>query len=98
MLGPMFEHGIATRDTDWEENSRSLESFWSSGLLAGRSRHGTALVVTLAIPDLVPAMFERWLTILHLTCCSVFEARTAGEIADRTECIARRAFSRSAGT
>lgn len=89
MLGPAFERSIGQSDADWEERFRVLENFWSSVLFASRRYHGNPLAVHLAIPDLVPAMFERWLTVLHLTCDKVFQARVAADVADRAERIVR---------
>lgn len=89
MLGPLIECSMGRRETDWEDHFRVLVSFWSSILLASGHYDGNPLVARLAIPDLVPAMLERWLTIFDLTCSKVFEPHVAIDLADRGERMAR---------
>ena len=89
-LGLILECSLVTRDGNGQERFRVLQDFWSSVLLAEGERYNAdPLAIDLAIPDLVPAMFERWLTIFHLTCSKVFDADVAAGVADRAERIAR---------
>ena len=62
-LGPIFEAHV----TDWETHFVQMTDFWSSNLLGTGRFHGAPMPKHLAIPNLRPELFERWLQLFKQT-------------------------------
>lgn len=63
MLGPIFN----TRIEDWDAHLEKLCHFWASVTLLTGSYKGTPLQAHLAMPNLSPVHFERWLSLFAAT-------------------------------
>ncbi len=74
VLAPVFAHAVGTTDADWARHTTQIQHFWASLMLAGRRRAEPAAA---RLPDLEPALFERWLTLLRGTCADLFEPTLA---------------------
>lgn len=63
VLGPIFNEHVA----DWDEHLATLVDFWSS-ILRGTGRFsGTPMSKHVALDDLRPELFQRWLALFHET-------------------------------
>lgn len=63
LIGPVFN----THVMDWDEHMPRLVDFWSS-ILRGTGRYsGTPMQKHVALPELNPAFFERWLMLFRQT-------------------------------
>jgi hemoglobin len=58
-LGPVFDRVIAPEA--WPEHLQRMCDFWSSVLLMTGRFKGTPMPAHLAIPEISPALFARWL-------------------------------------
>ena len=89
VLGPVFARAVGTTDADWAPHLARLADFWSSVMLRSGRYHGDPFSAHMRLPDLEPAMFERWLGLFHETCGELFEPEVAGAFRERAERIAR---------
>ncbi|SFP32974.1 hemoglobin [Nitrosomonas cryotolerans] len=62
-LGPIFEAHV----TDWDAHFVQMINFWSGNLLGTNRFRGAPMPKHLAIPELSPQLFERWLQIFKQT-------------------------------
>ncbi len=62
-LGPIFEAHV----TDWEAHFVQMTDFWSGNLLGTNRFRGAPMPKHLAIPNLRPELFERWLQLFKQT-------------------------------
>lgn len=88
-LGPVFARAIGATDADWAPHLARVSDFWSSVMLRSGRYHGDPFSVHLRLPDLEPAMFDRWLALFGETCAEVFEPDVADAFRERAERIAR---------
>jgi len=63
LIGPIFN----THVEDWEHHLQLLTDFWASILLGSGTYSGTPMQKHVALDDLKPAYFERWLALFHET-------------------------------
>ena len=82
VLGSIFERHVA----DWSRHMPKMVAFWSTALCGSKSYRGNPMLLHRALPDLTPAMFERWLDLFH-EAASALPNRTmaerAGELSQR---------------
>ncbi len=88
LLGPVFAHAIGTADADWAPHLARVSDFWSSVMLRSGRYHGDPFSAHLSLPDLQPAMFDRWLALFGETCAELFELDVADAFRERAERIA----------
>ncbi len=87
-LGPVFARAVGTTDADWAPHLARVSDFWSSVMLRSGRYHGDPFSVHLRLPDLQPAMFDRWLALFGETCAELFEPDVADAFRERAERIA----------
>jgi hemoglobin len=80
LLAPIFAHAVGTTDAEWTAHIALLEDFWTSMFLGGSHRRPKPADAYL--PNLEPALFERWLALLHGTCADLFEPYIAAAFQD----------------
>ncbi len=88
-LGPVFARAVGTTDADWAPHLARVSDFWSSVMLRSGRYHGDPFSVHLRLPDLQPAMFDRWLALFGETCAELFEPEMADAFRERADRIAR---------
>lgn len=88
-LGPVFARAVGTSDADWARHLARLADFWSSLMLTAGRYHGDPFSAHLRLPDLKPAMFERWLALFADACAEVFEPDIAAAFYGKAERVAR---------
>jgi len=66
-----------------------VSNFWSSVMLRSGRYQGDPFSMDLRLPDLEPAMFDRWLALFGETCAELFEPDVADAFRERAERIAR---------
>jgi hemoglobin len=90
MLGPVFARAVGTEDADWVDHLARITDFWTSaGLQSGRYK-GDPFSVHLRLPELTPAMFERWLALWAEACEAQFPPASMPGIANAFQQRARR--------
>lgn len=89
LLGPVFARAVGVTDAEWAPHLARLADFWSSVMLRTGRYHGTPFGVHLGLPDLQPAMFDRWLQLFGEACAEVFAPEVAEAFQERAERIAR---------
>lgn len=62
-LGPVFDAHIG----DWDHHLSKMVDFWSSTLRGTKRYRGTPMPAHVALPDLNPGMFHRWLALFDET-------------------------------
>ncbi len=87
-LGPVFARAVGTTDADWAPHLARIAGFWSSVMLRSGRYHGDPFSVHLRLPDLQPAMFDRWLALFCETCAELFDPDMADAFRERAERIA----------
>ncbi len=85
----MFARAVGTTDTDWAWHLARLADFWSSMMLRSGRYQGDPFSAHRRLPDLEPAMFDRWLALFGEACADVFEPDTADAFRGRAERVAR---------
>lgn len=98
LLAPVFEHAVGKTDAEWAAHLAHLRDFWSSVMLTSGRCRGNRIRAHPRLPDLEPAMFERWLWLFGGTCTDLFEPWMASAFQDRAGRIAksmRRALARN---
>jgi len=88
-LGPVFARAVGTEDADWAPHLARLADFWSSAMLRSGRYHGDPFSMHLRLPDLEPAMFDRWLALFGESCAEAFEPDLAEAFRERAERIAQ---------
>jgi len=88
-LGPVFAKAIGTSDALWAQHFARLADFWSSVVFRTGRYHGDPFSAHLRLPDLEPAMFDRWLLLFEETCTEVLAPQMAEVFLDRAHRIAR---------
>ena len=88
VLAPVFARAVGTTDAEWTAHIALMEDIWSSAMLAGALRRRKPAPPGLRLPDLEPAMFERWLSLLGGTCTDLFEPEIAAAFQRRATGIA----------
>lgn len=84
-LAPIFDAVILD---DWEPHLRKMVDFWSSVALKTGRYDGRPLPKHIALKQVQPAHFERWLTLFRATAAEVFEEDAAEFFIERAELIA----------
>ena len=87
-LGPVFARAVGTTDADWAPHLVRVSNFWSSVMLRSGRYQGDPFSMDLRLPDLEPAMFDRWLALFGETCAELFELDVADAFRERAERIA----------
>jgi hemoglobin len=63
LIGPIFNEHV----DDWDEHLARLVDFWSS-IMRGTGRYsGTPMQIHVALPELKPEFFQRWLALFEQT-------------------------------
>lgn len=62
-LGPIFDAHIK----DWDSHLAKMVDFWSSTLRGTARYRGTPMPAHVALPDLAPELFRRWLELFAET-------------------------------
>jgi hemoglobin len=89
LLGPVFARAVGTTDADWAAHLARLADFWSSLMLRSGRYRGDPFSTHLRLPDLEPAMFDRWLALFGESCAELFEPDVADGFSERAQRIAR---------
>ncbi|HWX46958.1 MAG TPA: group III truncated hemoglobin [Roseomonas sp.] len=89
VLGPVFTRAIGESEEAWSKHLARLTDFWSSLMLASGRYHGDPFSAHLRLPNLEPAMFDRWLTLFGDTCAELFEPEVADAFRERAARVAR---------
>ncbi|MEO9148237.1 MAG: group III truncated hemoglobin, partial [Burkholderiaceae bacterium] len=50
---------------DWSRHISKIIAFWSTALCGSKCYRGNPMLLHRALPDLSPAIFERWLDLFH---------------------------------
>ena len=74
-LAPIFANAIA--DDQWEPHLAKMRDFWSSVMLTTGRYKGNPVAVHMAVANLEPHLFSRWLALFGETCAELFEADIA---------------------
>lgn len=89
VLAPVFAATIGGGDAAWAAHLARLADFWSSVMQGSGRYHGDPFSAHLRLPDLTPAMFDRWLALFRATCAEVLEPEEAEAFGTRADRIAR---------
>ena len=84
LLGPVFERRVL----DWDEHLDKLCAFWSSVVLMTGRYKGRPMPVHVAIPEISPVHFARWLALFRATAITVCPQPAAALFVERAERIA----------
>ena len=84
-LGPIFESVIGD---DWEPHLRIMMEFWSSLMLRSGRYSGQPLRKHLALKQVRPEHFDRWLALFRETCAEIGNERVGAAFIDKAERIA----------
>jgi hemoglobin len=84
-LAPIFARAIPG---DWQPHLTKMYAFWSSVMLTTGRYKGNPVAKHLIIPDMKPALFERWLTLFDATCREQFDNATSEAFRIKAERIA----------
>jgi hemoglobin len=87
-LAPVFERAIGKTDAEWATHLSLLREFLSSIMLSIGHDRGSLMLAHLHLPDLEPAVFERWLSLFAITCTDLFEPEMASAFHNRAVWIA----------
>jgi hemoglobin len=86
VLGPVFAR---VPDAEWGAHLAKLCDFWSSVLLATRRYQGRPMPAHVAIPEISPPHFARWLELFRATAREVCPPEAAALFVARAEMIAQ---------
>jgi len=84
-LAPVFARAIPG---DWQPHLTKMYAFWSSVMLTTGRYKGNPVAKHLIIPDMKPALFERWLALFDATCREQFDNATSEAFRVKAERIA----------
>jgi hemoglobin len=87
-LGPVFARAVGTTEADWAPHLVRLADFWSSVMLRSGRYHGDPFSTHHRLPDLQPAMFDRWLVLFDEACVELFAPDVADTFRERAARIA----------
>lgn len=85
LIGPVFD----THISDWDKHLAIMVRFWSSVLLRAGTYSGTPMPKHIALPNLEPRMFTRWLELFHETTESLSNRLFAERAEEAAQRIAR---------
>jgi hemoglobin len=74
LLGPVFYQALGE---DWGPHLDRLTEFWSTVVLGTRGFKGNVYGTHMALSDIQPEHFERWLAMFEQTAGELFEAADA---------------------
>ena len=74
VLGPVFYLALGS---DWDEHLDKLTEFWSTVVLGTRGFRGNVYGTHMALQDIEPEHFERWLELFEQTVNELFLADDA---------------------
>ena len=86
LLGPTFDTVLAGR---WAAHLPRMVEFWSTLVLSTRSFSGNVFAKHMALADITPQHFERWLALWFATTASLFTVPAAGQLQNMALGIAR---------
>ena len=86
-IGPIFRRTIAPGE--WPAHLAKLVDFWSSVLLMSGRFKGSPMTTHLALGELRPTHFARWLYLFGQTAQAVWPADAAALVIQKSELIAR---------
>jgi hemoglobin len=89
LLGPVFARAVGTTDADWAPHLARVADFWSSVVSRSGRYHGDPFGAHRRLPDLQPAMFDRWLSLFGEACAEVLAPDAAAALRGLAERIAR---------
>lgn len=89
VLGPVFARALGEDAEAWEAHLARLSDFWSSVMRHSGRYHGDPFSTHLRLPELEPAMFDRWLALFGEACDELFEPELAAAFGERAHRIAR---------
>jgi hemoglobin len=89
LLAPVFTAAIGETDAAWAAHLARLRDFWSSVMQGSGRYHGDPFSAHLRLPNLTPAMFDRWLDVFQATCREVLPPDEAAAFGSRATRIAR---------
>ena len=84
-LAPIFLRAIPG---DWGPHLNKMYAFWSSVMLTTGRYKGNPVVKHLALPNIKPALFERWLALFNETSSELFDEAVSAEFQARAARIA----------
>lgn len=76
LLGPVFYLALGE---DWGPHLDKLTEFWSTIVLGTRSFQGNVYGTHMALSDIEPEHFQRWLSLFEQTAHELFEADDAAQ-------------------
>jgi hemoglobin len=85
-LGPIFNRIIGD---GWDPHLAKMCDFWSSVLLMSGRFHGAPMPVHIAIPEIRPAHFARWLHLFRQTAAELCPPDAAALFVAKAEMIAQ---------
>ncbi len=88
-LGPVFARAVGTTDAEWAPHMERIADFWSSLVWRTGRYGGDPFSVHLRLPDLEPAMFDRWLALFRAACDEALPPEEAAAFGERAMRIAR---------
>jgi len=90
VLGPVFARAVGTSDQEWAAHLARIEEFWAQVVLRSGRYNGTPFMAHFRLlPELEPAMFDRWLGLFGEACAEALEPGAAALFRDRAAAIAR---------
>ncbi len=84
-LAPIFARAIPG---DWGPHLDKMYAFWSSVMLTSGRYKGNPVAKHSTLPDMHPALFERWLALFKQTAEALFEERISTEFCAKAMRIA----------
>jgi hemoglobin len=84
-LAPIFARAIPG---DWGPHLDKMYAFWSSVMLTTGRYKGNPLAKHFAIPDMQPALFERWLALFNEAADELFDDDISAEFRAKAARIA----------
>jgi hemoglobin len=84
-LAPVFLRAIPG---DWGPHLAKMYAFWSSVMLTTGRYKGNPVVKHLALPNIKPALFERWLALFNETSIELFDDAVSAEFQAKAARIA----------
>lgn len=84
-LSPIFERVV---QDNWEPHLLKMMDFWSSVMLKTNRYHGRPMPKHIALTEVRPAHFDRWLVLFRENAREVCTEDTANRFIERAELIA----------
>jgi hemoglobin len=84
-LAPIFLRAIPG---DWGPHLNKMYAFWSSVMLTTGRYKGNPVVKHMAVPNIKPALFERWLALFNETSTELFDDAVSAEFQAKAARIA----------